>query len=137
MRIKVVREDHQFENALNLMNLDYPPDYYKSISVIVQENGFVYDELEVTTKDHYKLTMMRVRQPNLPKGAPAIFMQHGLFDSADAWIANTPETAPAFVFARLGYDVWLGNNRGNSYSRKNTEINPDNEEEKFFNYSFE
>lgn len=56
-------------------------------------------------------------------------MQHGLFDSADAWVANTKETAPAFVFARLGYDVWLGNNRGNEFSRKNTKIDPDAQEE--------
>lgn len=64
-------------------------------------------------------------------------MQHGLFDSADAWVANTKETAPAFVFARLGYDVWLGNNRGNEFSRKNTKIDPDAQEEQFFTYDFE
>jgi len=33
--------------------------------------------------------------------------------------------------------VWLGNNRGNSYSRKNTKIDPDTQEEEFFSYDFE
>ena len=52
-------------------------------------------------------------------------MQHGLFDSADAFIINYAEKAPAFVAARAGYDVWLGNTRGNKYSRQHVKYNPD------------
>jgi len=32
------------------------------------------------------------------------------------WVMNRPENAPAFVLAKNGYDVWLGNNRGNRFS---------------------
>lgn len=39
------------------------------------------------------------------------------------WVFNTPETAPAFVLARAGYDVWLGNHRGSKYSRTHKTMN--------------
>lgn len=67
-------------------------------------------------------------------GAP-VFMQHGLFSSAETWITNADQS-PAFILAKAGFDVWLGNNRGSIYSRKNSRINPDTDPKDFFNYSF-
>ena len=40
------------------------------------------------------------------------------------WVFNEPNVAPAFVLARKGYDVWLGNNRGNRFSQKHSTLNP-------------
>jgi pimeloyl-ACP methyl ester carboxylesterase len=42
----------------------------------------------------------------------------------------------AFQLANAGYDVWMGNNRGNRYARKNYHLNPDKDAEKFFDFSF-
>jgi pimeloyl-ACP methyl ester carboxylesterase len=63
-------------------------------------------------------------------------MQHGLISLADTWIYNTPELAPAFQLAREGYDIWLGNNRGNVYSLGHTSMVPDASSD-YFNYSFQ
>jgi lysosomal acid lipase/cholesteryl ester hydrolase len=44
------------------------------------------------------------------------------------WVMNTPETAPAFVLARNGYDVWLGNNRGNRFSNSHVSMTVEDKE---------
>ena len=49
---------------------------------------------------------------------------------------NYAEVAPAFVAARSGYDVWLGNSRGNTYSLGNTELDPWKDGAKYWDFSW-
>jgi len=65
---------------------------------------------------------------------PAVYFQHGILDSADAWVMNRPEVAPAFVVARAGYDVWFGNSRGNRYSREHKTLTTKDAE--FWDFDF-
>ena len=51
-----------------------------------------------------------------------------MVDSADCWIIHNADKAPAFIMAKAGYDVWLGNQRGNKYSRQHKYLNPDVDE---------
>lgn len=56
---------------------------------------------------------------------PVVLIQHGLFSCSDGFLLNGPNDAIAYNFADKGYDVWLGNARGNIYSRNNTKISVD------------
>lgn len=53
--------------------------------------------------------------------------------SAD-WLLSGPEKALAFILADLGYDVWLGNARGNTYSKRH--VNMSNEDANFWDFSW-
>ena len=58
-----------------------------------------------------------------------MLLQHGILSSADTWVINKNEVAPAFQIARAGYDVWLGNSRGSKYGRNHISLDPDDEDE--------
>lgn len=70
------------------------------------------------------------------RGASPVLLQHGIVDSADAWLVHTESSAPAFNLARAGYDVWLGNNRGNRYSRSHLRLDEKRDAEEFYDFTW-
>ena len=115
-------------------------DSKRTFEQICQENGFSFEMHAVTTADGYILNVFRIpgllgeSQTNTSK--PPVLFQHGILDSANCWIVNYADVAPAFVAARAGYDVWLGNSRGNTFSRAHTTYDPDKNEKKFWDFSW-
>ncbi|CAB3236544.1 unnamed protein product [Arctia plantaginis] len=74
----------------------------------------------VTTQDGYILGVY-----NIPGKKPTpIYLQHGFVDSSDTFLIRGYVSLVAFL-AEEGYDVWLGNMRGNVHSRAHLWMNPD------------
>jgi lysosomal acid lipase/cholesteryl ester hydrolase len=56
--------------------------------------------------------------------------------NSEVWICLTSaERSLPFVLVEMGFDVWLGNNRGNKYSKKSIHYDPKSKE--FWNYSID
>lgn len=62
---------------------------------------------------------------------------HGLADSAWCWLIADPDVAPAFVAARAGYDVWLGNGRGSTYSVEHMFLDPWRDNRRYWDFDWE
>uniref|UniRef100_A0A0N5BNT1 Lipase n=1 Tax=Strongyloides papillosus TaxID=174720 RepID=A0A0N5BNT1_STREA len=93
--------------------------------------GYPAEEITATTKDGYVLHMHRIRHgkgQEDKKNKPVVFMQHGLICSSTNWITNLPTESAAFIFADAGFDVWLGNMRGNTYSIDSTNVDTNSKE---------
>jgi pimeloyl-ACP methyl ester carboxylesterase len=115
---------------MKVEDLQDSPDRTKTFLQIVSSAGFSTEVYPVTTSDGYKLQLFRIKSPNFKKGSKVVFLQHGLLDSADCWIVNTQQNTAAFQLVRAGFDVWLGNTRGNKYSIGHTKLNT--KEEKYW-----
>ncbi|PSN46933.1 hypothetical protein C0J52_14926 [Blattella germanica] len=88
-------------------------------------------EHEVETEDGYILKMHRIpNNAHKEKKMLPVFVQHGLLCSSADYII----LGPAYLLADDGYDVWLGNARGNTYSRYHSSLDPEARE--FWQFSW-
>lgn len=109
------------------------PDVDRTFEEIVISNGFLINTYIVKTKDFYNLSLFQIVNPHHSKPGQPVLLMHGLVDSSDSWVSNDVKRSFPFILSSKGYDVWIGNNRGNKYSRSNDKISPENKE--FWNFS--
>ncbi len=102
-------------------------DQHKTFQQIALENGYSAESYTVVTSDGYVSQMYRLSgklsELGQPVQKPAVLMMHGLLCDMNFWIANDVDLAPPFILVDEGYDVWLGNNRGNRFAQSHTTLN--------------
>ena len=109
--------------------------------------GYLAEEHVVQTGDGYLLGIHRLahrrgeedQRVNAGPGSvekKVVYLHHGLMMNSEVWVCLTEkERCLPFLLVEQGYDVWLGNNRGNKYSKKCLHYGPT--DTRFWNFSMD
>jgi len=118
----------------------------------IESRGFPTESHFATTADGYVLGLQRIVASKANKCADGadeasqeaysrnppkvVLMVHGFMQSSEAFVVRKDSSnSLPLVLAEAGYDVWLGNNRGNKYSCKHTHRKPAHED--FWDFSLD
>jgi len=120
------------------------PVYEYDAPELAEAAGYSLQEHFAAIKDGYILGVHRVMRKGtdvLPESAEegpkrgVVFLMHGFMQNSECWLAsgtkNTKRSLP-YNLVDAGYDVWLGNNRGNKYSHKHLHLSPN--DKKFWDF---
>jgi len=109
------------------------PDCFLPTPQLIESKGYKCETHYVTTEDGYILAMHRI--PPTTPSSPVVFFQHGLEDASHGLVMNFAYDSLGYILHNEGFDVWLGNSRGNMYSTNHTTLNTS--QDPFWEFSFD
>ncbi|KAL8199501.1 hypothetical protein R6Q57_013069 [Mikania cordata] len=110
-----------------------PPSLGICASAVTQF-GYKCQEIDVMTEDGYILNVQRIPVGRHDGGdggrrkRQPVLLQHGVLVDGMTWLLNSPEESLALILADNGFDVWIANTRGTSFSRRHVSLDPDTPE---------
>ncbi|CAL1684028.1 unnamed protein product [Lasius platythorax] len=116
-------------NQLN--NTEFNPDVFLNTPEMIKRAGYPAEAHVIMTEDGYLLTLHRIPGGN---GSPPVLLLHGILCTSAVWVILGKGKALAYLLADQGYDVWLGNFRGGTYSRAHISLS--SSDPKFWDFSF-
>ncbi|XP_078044145.1 lipase 3 [Augochlora pura] len=122
---------------------------------LIEAHGYTAETHSIWTEDGYCLDVHRVLPPkshgnscnedgensvtslnnvNVTEARVPVLIHHGLLSSSADWVLLGPKKALPYILCDNGYDVWLGNARGNSYCKKHKKYTTKDKE--FWDFSW-
>jgi lysosomal acid lipase/cholesteryl ester hydrolase len=111
-------------------------DYYAEEHVVQTGDGYLLGVHRLPFAKGEEPGTVRVNAGPGSTRKPVVYLHHGLLMNSEVWVCMTEEErCLPFALVNQGYDVWLGNNRGNKYSKKSTRFSPTSPA--FWNFSMD
>lgn len=112
-------------------------DRWRTTPQIIASRGYIPEVHEVISQG-YILTIHRIVNPLQTRRGKPVMLMHGFLDSSAGWVIQNGggdlvqgqvtsgvKNMLGFDLARRGYDVWMANQRGNTYSRRHVTLSAD------------
>lgn len=104
---------------------------------LIEYRGYPSEIHEAVTEDGYILQLHRIPHGinnERHSNKPVVLFIPGLFCNSLIYLINQRDKGLPYILADKDYDVWLGNTRGTTYSRKHVKLDPDKDNAEFFSY---